>query len=127
MSGTPIDVAWPDGEVPVRASPPCGWCARPRPRTATTWRTRGFFATDDETVVGVSGAGDTGGYGGLGSLRGTVFSWDAWTDSIQKLALEDGGSSTVVHDAPNGWYNRPNFGMVQRAQGTWGAHGTYLP
>ena len=84
-----------------------------------------WFAMDLETEE-VIAEGETGGYGGMGVLRGEVYTWDKFTNSIQRLSLADGGSQTVIREVPNGWYNRPDFGVVDRAHGTWGMHGTDL-
>lgn len=82
-----------------------------------------WFALDLATEQ-ILGEGDTGGYGGLGVLRGAVYSWDLWTDSIQQLS--PGGGNETILEVPNGWYNRPDLEIDQRAHGMWGMHGTDL-
>lgn len=82
-----------------------------------------WFALDLATEK-ILGEGETGGYGGIGELRGEVFTWDTWTDSIQHLSLT--GGMQTIHEAPNGWYNRPDLEIHARARGLWGMHGTDL-
>ena len=85
-----------------------------------------WFALDlatEEIVL----EGNTGGYGGLSGHQGRVYSWDNFTNDIQELRGDDGGSTTVLYDnVPNGWYNRPELSYARNASGTWGMHGTRL-
>lgn len=85
-----------------------------------------WFAFDLETETVVA-EGDTGGYGGLGAHQGKVYSRDTWTESLQQLSLDGGGSETVLYEqVPSGWYNRPEFGFVRSFPGTWGMDGLNL-
>ncbi|MGC0273931.1 hypothetical protein ACO0LV_13160 [Pseudactinotalea sp. Z1739] len=71
--------------------------------------------------------GDTGGYGGIDGAGTGVFTWDKFTHSIQQLSSAEGGTEAVLYqDVPNGWYNRPGFGLVDNVHGTWGLYGTDL-
>lgn len=86
-----------------------------------------WFALDltDEEVIA---EGDTGGYGGIGIHRGNVYVWDHFTDSIQQLTLDEGGTNTVVYDdvPTDGWFNNPEFAFVRTLRGFWGMHETDL-
>ncbi|WP_298330958.1 hypothetical protein [Haloactinopolyspora sp.] len=85
-----------------------------------------WFAFDlaaEEVVL----EGDTGGYGGLGGLRGQVYCWNVFDHNIQRLIAADGGSEHIVYDdVPNGWYNRPELAFGHNKRGAWGMYGTDL-
>lgn len=58
------------------------------------------------------------------TVKSRTFTPRKW-ESYENV-LAEGGSQTVIREVPNGWYNRPDFGVAERAHGTWGMHGTDL-
>ncbi len=77
----------------------------------------------------VTGQGELGGYGGLGTMDGRVFSWVHWALAIDELpsAARPADAPTRLYEGvPAGWYNNATFATVPKRNGTWGMYGTDL-
>lgn len=72
-------------------------------------------------------AGDLGGYGGLDSVDGRVFSWVHWALEIRQLPSKVMPEAQLLYsNVPMGWYNNPMFAFTPNGKATWGVWGTDL-